>query len=363
MFTDPTGAVLLLRRTSAGDHEGEWSFPGGKLEEGEDAETAARREAVEELGGDHPKGDLRLWTRRIRNGVDFTTFIQRCERFEPVLNEEHDEFGWFPVDALLEARDDAEFKESEHPRGQPGNAGQFGEGGEGKKSKPRVSHKASLEVSKEHVEKLTNRRLDDKGVTEVVNTVADHLGLYGDRKITISHDEYKFILNDRECFAGGTASLDTNEITIYPDKLSAKDIAPLAAHEIMHVKFETVFKQFEKERTLLGKKFKAQSKIDEYLESHPKQFAAYRSLHKLEKSREQFIESDGITDYSREWWAEYNKNKIYPLFKSAVHETLAEMSKLDWEEVLPRLLWFKESETWGPLYEDVNQIYETQLSD
>ena len=41
MFVDPTGAVLLLRRTEAGDAEGAWAFPGGKLEEGETTAEAA----------------------------------------------------------------------------------------------------------------------------------------------------------------------------------------------------------------------------------------------------------------------------------------------------------------------------------
>ncbi|WP_457569493.1 NUDIX hydrolase [Desulfurobacterium sp.] len=41
--------VLLEKRTSDIKHAGELSFPGGMIEDGEDAETAAKRELMEEL--------------------------------------------------------------------------------------------------------------------------------------------------------------------------------------------------------------------------------------------------------------------------------------------------------------------------
>jgi 8-oxo-dGTP pyrophosphatase MutT (NUDIX family) len=48
---DGEARVLLTRRsTTLRHHRGQVSFPGGRLEEGEDAWTAARREALEEVG-------------------------------------------------------------------------------------------------------------------------------------------------------------------------------------------------------------------------------------------------------------------------------------------------------------------------
>jgi 8-oxo-dGTP pyrophosphatase MutT (NUDIX family) len=42
---------LLTRRTATlGRHRGQWALPGGRLDEGESPETAARRELAEELG-------------------------------------------------------------------------------------------------------------------------------------------------------------------------------------------------------------------------------------------------------------------------------------------------------------------------
>jgi hypothetical protein len=83
--------VLLMRRK-----DGFWGLPGGKLEPGESAEDAAAREAEEETGV-RPT-DLKLWTRRIKDGVDFSTYLSRIdEPFEPRYNEEHDAHEWAPV--------------------------------------------------------------------------------------------------------------------------------------------------------------------------------------------------------------------------------------------------------------------------
>jgi 8-oxo-dGTP pyrophosphatase MutT (NUDIX family) len=89
MFIDDNGHVLLLRRSDTD----EWAFPGGKLEDGESEEDAARRECEEETG--RRPGELQPWTRRIADGVDFTTFLSRIpEQFEPVLNDEHTDHRW-----------------------------------------------------------------------------------------------------------------------------------------------------------------------------------------------------------------------------------------------------------------------------
>lgn len=92
LFISDDGHVLLTRRTGR-DHAGEWAFPGGAIEGGESAEDCARRETLEETALRY-KGRLVLWTRRIKDGVDFKTFIGESEKFIPVLNEEHDIFTW-----------------------------------------------------------------------------------------------------------------------------------------------------------------------------------------------------------------------------------------------------------------------------
>lgn len=101
LLVAPSGRVLFLRRRPGGeDHGGEWAFPGGGIEEGETAEQAARREFKEETGSEFT-GPLKSWTRRIRDDVDFTTFVGRGDEFEPTLNDEHDLHKWIALDEAL----------------------------------------------------------------------------------------------------------------------------------------------------------------------------------------------------------------------------------------------------------------------
>ena len=134
ILRSPSGSVLLLRRSADGDAEGLWAFPGGKLEDGEDASAAAARETLEETGFlADPPGKVLM--RRVKDGVDYTTFLTDVdEEFVPVLNGEHTAFAWVkPGDVFSDnsARADSEWSEADHPRGQPENAGQFGPGGGG----------------------------------------------------------------------------------------------------------------------------------------------------------------------------------------------------------------------------------------
>ncbi len=87
------GQVLLLQRSDQGDAPGAWGAPGGKMEAGETAEQAAVRECKEELGT-CPTGARKLLCRRVKDGVDYTTFVQLCDKFNPVLNDEHTGFMW-----------------------------------------------------------------------------------------------------------------------------------------------------------------------------------------------------------------------------------------------------------------------------
>ena len=50
--------VLLMRRGADQPLAGEWEYPGGKFEDGEDGPTCLHRELYEELGIDAQIGDL-----------------------------------------------------------------------------------------------------------------------------------------------------------------------------------------------------------------------------------------------------------------------------------------------------------------
>ena len=51
-------SVLLMRRAADQPLAGEWEYPGGKFEDGEDGPTCLHRELYEELGIDAEIGDL-----------------------------------------------------------------------------------------------------------------------------------------------------------------------------------------------------------------------------------------------------------------------------------------------------------------
>jgi 8-oxo-dGTP diphosphatase len=59
------GRVLVCRRSAARRHAGKWEFPGGKLEPGETAAVALRRELREELGVEATVGE-ELWRTKHR---------------------------------------------------------------------------------------------------------------------------------------------------------------------------------------------------------------------------------------------------------------------------------------------------------
>jgi 8-oxo-dGTP pyrophosphatase MutT (NUDIX family) len=94
LFKAQTGRILLCRRT---DGLG-WAFPGGVQKDGESLETCAVRECFEETGY-NPGTVGPVLSRRIRDGVDFTTYIHNCaDEFVPKFNHEHDAFVWVHPD-------------------------------------------------------------------------------------------------------------------------------------------------------------------------------------------------------------------------------------------------------------------------
>ncbi len=99
------GKILLTRRSKSQSSPGYWDFAGGKVEQGESHLQAAVREAREELG-DLPA--LKVDTEPVWWSPNpffaFSIFLAQMdasgEGWEPVLNPEHDQYGWFQPDDL-----------------------------------------------------------------------------------------------------------------------------------------------------------------------------------------------------------------------------------------------------------------------
>lgn len=86
------GKIFLVKR---GD-DGSWAVPGGKLEEGETPESAARREVLEECGFDY---SAPLTPHTLIDGY-VTYLADDAEQFDAFLNDENQACGWFSPDEL-----------------------------------------------------------------------------------------------------------------------------------------------------------------------------------------------------------------------------------------------------------------------
>lgn len=91
ILREPEGRVLFLRRSlEANDWPDTWCWPGGSIDSGEDAETAARRELNEETGIEFHGPLIQVDE---RDG--FITYLGDVEEeVEPHLNEEHQDAHW-----------------------------------------------------------------------------------------------------------------------------------------------------------------------------------------------------------------------------------------------------------------------------
>ena len=103
--TEP-GVILTVRREHMRTHAGQVSFPGGRLDPGEDAIAAALREAEEEIG--LPPGQVELWGTadpyRTVTGYAVTPVVGLVPPDLPLAPHEHEVADWFeaPLSFLLE---------------------------------------------------------------------------------------------------------------------------------------------------------------------------------------------------------------------------------------------------------------------
>ena len=91
------GVLITHRPLTMRNHPGQAAFPGGKLDPGEDAVTAALREAHEELGID-PREVQVIGTSdpfRTRTGYDITPVLAVIPPDLPITPNPHEVADWF----------------------------------------------------------------------------------------------------------------------------------------------------------------------------------------------------------------------------------------------------------------------------
>lgn len=101
-------SILLARRVEFWGEEkvpvpygGYWSIFGGCIEEGENAMMCAVRELEEETQIKIPITDLKFIKKIIDHDVEFVFYVAKVPSLiNPVLNDEHTEFGWFSIGVL-----------------------------------------------------------------------------------------------------------------------------------------------------------------------------------------------------------------------------------------------------------------------
>lgn len=97
-----TKRVLLLLRGAECNEPGTWGLPGGKIESREQARSAAVRELEEEAGW---RGEVLVLKEPIyvfeEPDFEFFNYLGFIEdEFEPRLNWESDDAGWFSLNRL-----------------------------------------------------------------------------------------------------------------------------------------------------------------------------------------------------------------------------------------------------------------------
>lgn len=96
---------LLLIRRGHGPAAGEWSVPGGRVEDGETLAEAVVRELAEETGLEGVCDRLVGWVERIGDGYHFVILdfsVEVLDGVEPVAGDDAAEARWVPLSEVAD---------------------------------------------------------------------------------------------------------------------------------------------------------------------------------------------------------------------------------------------------------------------
>ena len=102
VITNSEGKIFAARRAEGKSFEGYWEFPGGKVEEGEEADQALARELEEELGLSLMIGaSIHKLAWENKSGAFELEAFHVNDSLEKLNLQDHDSHAWFTVDELL----------------------------------------------------------------------------------------------------------------------------------------------------------------------------------------------------------------------------------------------------------------------
>lgn len=96
-----TNRVLLILRSDKCSEPFKWALVSGGINTEEDTLEGLKREVFEELGTNADILKYEFINTEIEGDMEFFYYQGFTEHeFSPILNEEHDDFGWFEADNL-----------------------------------------------------------------------------------------------------------------------------------------------------------------------------------------------------------------------------------------------------------------------
>ncbi len=187
--------------------------------------------------------------------------------------------------------------------------------------------------------------------SKAAEKVSRHMA-YNQSKINLSEDTRTFMLNGVEYTAAGDANIydPDGKINLYINHLSSQSIEGVTAHEIEHMKFQGALNSYTREREAIWKDpgpppdstsenwYQRRGGNDAVVRPDGRPWPAYEGKYpaytKMEDafgqhSISEFAETDGVSDYSKEYWKGYRNGTVSS--DIAMHETLAEMARIKYQ--------------------------------
>ena len=187
--------------------------------------------------------------------------------------------------------------------------------------------------------------------------------------------ERDFTLNGKQYKAAGLAYIKdgSGKIKLFPTALSADTVEGVTVHEIMHHKWEAVnnayLAEYKAVNALASPHSYKQNPVmgpdDTLKPPYDAQFPIYTRLREYIHGPVwlTMMDEDGCSSYSEEYWKQTSYQQAGSL-GSAVHETLAELARLEHESIkdgkgsyIDRVIRLREG-PWGKFYKAVNETYD-----